>query len=44
MVVMPDADMDQAVDTLMGAAYGSAGEHSLLGGPSYFRHGKSHFR
>ena len=25
MVVMPDADMDQAVDALMGAAYGSAG-------------------
>ncbi len=23
---MPDADMDQAVDALMGAAYGSAGE------------------
>ncbi|MAM72865.1 MAG: methylmalonate-semialdehyde dehydrogenase (CoA acylating), partial [Tistrella sp.] len=26
MIVMPDADMDQAVDALMGAAYGSAGE------------------
>ena len=23
---MPDADLDQAVDALMGAAYGSAGE------------------
>src|ERR1700742_1085000 len=26
MVVMPDADMDQAVDALVGAGYGSAGE------------------
>ena len=26
MVVMPDADMEMAVDALMGAAYGSAGE------------------
>ena len=26
MVVMPDADLDKAVDALMGAAYGSAGE------------------
>ncbi|MEC9167226.1 MAG: aldehyde dehydrogenase family protein, partial [Pseudomonadota bacterium] len=26
MVVMPDADFDQATDALMGAAYGSAGE------------------
>jgi malonate-semialdehyde dehydrogenase (acetylating)/methylmalonate-semialdehyde dehydrogenase len=26
MIVMPDADVDQAVDALMGAAYGSAGE------------------
>ena len=26
MVIMPDADMDQAVDALMGAGYGSAGE------------------
>src|ERR687890_469617 len=25
MIIMPDADMDQAVDALMGAAYGSAG-------------------
>jgi malonate-semialdehyde dehydrogenase (acetylating)/methylmalonate-semialdehyde dehydrogenase len=29
MVVMPDADMGQAVDALMGAAYGSAGERCL---------------
>jgi malonate-semialdehyde dehydrogenase (acetylating) / methylmalonate-semialdehyde dehydrogenase len=29
MVVMPDADMDQAVDALMGAAYGSAGERCM---------------
>ena len=27
--VMPDADMDQAVDALMGAAYGSAGERCM---------------
>ena len=26
MVIMPDADLDQAVDALIGAAYGSAGE------------------
>src|SRR5246500_3948945 len=26
MVVMPDADLDQATDALMGAAYGAAGE------------------
>ncbi len=26
MIIMPDADMDQAVDAAMGAAYGSAGE------------------
>ena len=26
LVVMPDADLDQAVDALIGAAYGSAGE------------------
>src|SRR5262249_1656201 len=26
MIVMPDADMDQAVDALVGAGYGSAGE------------------
>jgi len=29
MVVMPDADMDQAVSALMGAAYGSAGERCM---------------
>ena len=29
MVVMPDADIEQAVDALMGAAYGSAGEHCM---------------
>ena len=28
-VVMPDADLDQAVDALMGAAYGSAGERCM---------------
>ncbi|MHA1537899.1 MAG: CoA-acylating methylmalonate-semialdehyde dehydrogenase [Alphaproteobacteria bacterium] len=29
MLVMPDADMDQATDALMGAAYGSAGERCM---------------
>jgi malonate-semialdehyde dehydrogenase (acetylating)/methylmalonate-semialdehyde dehydrogenase len=29
MVVMPDADMDQATDALIGAAYGSAGERCM---------------
>ena len=29
MVVMPDADMDMAVDALVGAAYGSAGERCM---------------
>ena len=29
MVVMPDADMQQAVDALIGAAYGSAGERCM---------------
>ena len=29
MVVMPDADMDMAVDALMGAAFGSAGERCM---------------
>ncbi len=29
MVVMPDADMDQTVDALMGSAYGSAGERCM---------------
>jgi malonate-semialdehyde dehydrogenase (acetylating)/methylmalonate-semialdehyde dehydrogenase len=29
MVVMPDADIDQAVDALVGSAYGSAGERCM---------------
>ncbi|MCE2516415.1 MAG: CoA-acylating methylmalonate-semialdehyde dehydrogenase [Alphaproteobacteria bacterium] len=29
MVIMPDADLDQAVDALMGAGYGSAGERCM---------------
>lgn len=29
LVVMPDADIEQAVDALMGAAYGSAGERCM---------------
>jgi malonate-semialdehyde dehydrogenase (acetylating)/methylmalonate-semialdehyde dehydrogenase len=29
MVIMPDADLDQAVDALMGAAYGAAGERCM---------------
>ncbi len=29
MVVMPDADLEQAVDALIGAAYGSAGERCM---------------
>jgi malonate-semialdehyde dehydrogenase (acetylating)/methylmalonate-semialdehyde dehydrogenase len=29
MVIMPDADMDLAVDALMGAGYGSAGERCM---------------
>ena len=29
MVVMPDADLDQAADALMGAGYGSAGERCM---------------
>src|SRR5260370_30085338 len=29
MVVMPDADLDQATDALMGAAYGAAGERCM---------------
>ena len=28
-IVMPDADMDQAVDALIGAGYGSAGERCM---------------
>jgi len=29
MIVMPDADMDQAADDIVGAAYGSAGERCM---------------
>ncbi|MCC7463430.1 MAG: CoA-acylating methylmalonate-semialdehyde dehydrogenase, partial [Gammaproteobacteria bacterium] len=29
MIVMPDADLDQAVDALVGAAFGSAGERCM---------------
>ncbi|WP_455925890.1 CoA-acylating methylmalonate-semialdehyde dehydrogenase [Pseudomonas putida] len=29
MIVMPDADLDQAADALMGAAFGSAGERCM---------------
>ncbi|MGZ5237129.1 MAG: CoA-acylating methylmalonate-semialdehyde dehydrogenase [Caldimonas sp.] len=29
MIVMPDADLEQAVDALVGAAYGSAGERCM---------------
>ena len=29
MIVMPDADLDQAADALIGAAYGSAGERCM---------------
>ena len=29
LIVMPDADMDQAADALMGSAYGSAGERCM---------------
>ncbi|MEM6678526.1 MAG: CoA-acylating methylmalonate-semialdehyde dehydrogenase [Pseudomonadota bacterium] len=29
MIVMPDADMDQAVDALVGAGYGAAGERCM---------------
>ncbi len=29
MVIMPDADMDQAVDALIGAGYGAAGERCM---------------
>ena len=29
MVILPDADLDQATDALMGAAYGSAGERCM---------------
>src|SRR5690606_15398759 len=29
MIIMPDADLDQAADALMGAGYGSAGERCM---------------
>ena len=29
MIIMPDADMNQAVDALIGAGYGSAGERCM---------------
>ena len=29
MIIMPDADMEQASDAIMGAAYGSAGERCM---------------
>jgi malonate-semialdehyde dehydrogenase (acetylating)/methylmalonate-semialdehyde dehydrogenase len=29
MIIMPDADMDQAADALMGSAYGSAGQRCM---------------
>ena len=29
MIVMPDADLDQAVDALIGAGYGAAGERCM---------------
>jgi malonate-semialdehyde dehydrogenase (acetylating)/methylmalonate-semialdehyde dehydrogenase len=29
MIIMPDADIDQAVDALIGAGYGSAGERCM---------------
>jgi len=29
LVVMPDADIDDAVDALMGSAYGAAGERCM---------------
>ena len=29
MIVMPDADLDQAVDALVGAGYGAAGERCM---------------
>src|SRR5262249_58992890 len=31
MIVMPDADMDQAVDALIGAGYGSSGGRCMAG-------------
>ena len=32
MIIMPDADLDQTVDALIGAGYGSAGERCMAGG------------
>ena len=29
MIIMPDADMDQAADALIGSAFGSAGERCM---------------
>ena len=29
MLIMPDADMDQAADALVGAGYGAAGERCM---------------
>jgi malonate-semialdehyde dehydrogenase (acetylating)/methylmalonate-semialdehyde dehydrogenase len=29
MIVMPDADIDQAADALVGAGYGAAGERCM---------------
>ncbi len=29
MIIMPDADMDQAADALVGAGYGAAGERCM---------------
>ena len=29
MIIMPDADMDQAADALLGAGYGAAGERCM---------------
>src|SRR5690606_35179840 len=29
MIIMPDADLDQTVDALIGAGYGSAGERCM---------------
>ena len=29
MIIMPDADLDQAIDALIGAGYGSAGERCM---------------
>ncbi len=29
MIIMPDADLDQAASALMGAGYGSAGERCM---------------